>query len=100
MPGDLEDPAQFFPFHYDRRYDPGDPRFPGRSYSPEDVIQSTAVRELGHALSLEQLDTIKRKLIGKGYLRRNWGSEEFQDEVKRNLEIYKQAERVIHAFRS
>lgn len=94
MPGDLKDPEQSIPFHYDPRYDntPGTNN-PGVITIEKD-IQSIIGECLGIRLSPEKIELLMDKLSDKGFLNRNPGDEAFRDEVIRQTKRLAMARRV------
>jgi len=98
MPGELSDPTQMFPFHYDERYDPGQTIFQVKPLEIDDFIQLIAESYLGKRLSPERMEKLKDSLNGKGYLHRNPGDEDFQEEVKKQIKLLKTAQKVVRSY--
>jgi hypothetical protein len=94
MPGDLKDPEQSIPFHYDPKYDqvPG-PNGPGADDTCN-YLQSIIMENLGIRLSPEKLDLIIDELHDKGFFHRNPGDETFRDEVLKLTKRIAMARRV------
>jgi hypothetical protein len=84
MPGELSDPEQSIPYHYDPRYDAvADPFTPGVSSDLNGYIQGIALKQGGKYLSLQTLDTLKRCLESKGLLHRNMCDSEVVEEIEK-----------------
>lgn len=94
MPGDLKDPEQLIPYHYDPKYD----QVPGTNNPvPSDIdhyIQSIICENLGVRLSPEKLDLLIDHLSDKGFLNRNPGDETFRNEVIKQTKRIAMARRV------
>lgn len=93
MPGELKDPEQSIPYHYDPRYDqtPGS-NGPGAT-NTKDYLQSIVRENLGVRLSPEKLELLTENLSDKGFFNRNPGDEAFRNEV------IKQTKRIVMARR-
>lgn len=93
MPGELKDPEQSVPYHYDPKYDqdPG-PNRPGPS-GLEGYIQTIIGETYGVILSPEKLELLVEDLNDRGFFHRDPGCEEFRNEV------IKQTKRLVMARR-
>jgi len=95
MPGDLRDPEQSIPYHYDPRYDyypnPFDPGVDGLDNS----LQLIAEEILGYRLSPERVKSIKKSLDDVGFAARNWGDPAFKKKV---VQLLKSTKKVVQAY--
>lgn len=94
MPGDLRDPEQWMPFHYDERYEPGTNVLRPQLEPVESFIQAIAVDVLGDKLDKDSLDKVMKHLDAKGYLHRHWGDQDFHDEVTKYVKKISMARKV------
>ncbi len=94
MPGELKDPEQSIPFHYDPKYD----QVPGANQpgarNTDGYIESIIMENLGIRVSPEKMEMIIEKLDDKGFFHRNPGSQEFRDEVVKLTKRFVMAGRV------
>jgi len=98
MPGDLRDPEQFQPYHYDNRYDEApNPFTPGAS-NMNGYLQSIALECGSGKLSPKKLDELKGALDSKGFFHQNPGSETFRSEVTRQVKRLMMARKVAHRW--
>jgi len=81
MPGELKDPEQSIPFHYDPKYDQAPSTFEPGASNVNGYLQSIVGENLGIRLSPEKLDLLVDELSDKGIFHRNPGDEEFRSEV-------------------
>lgn len=100
MPGDLRDPEQWMPFHYDDRYEPGTNKLEPQLEPLDNFIQRIAQEVLGYKLDKETLVRVKRHLDDKGFLHRNWGDQAFHDEVSKYLRNLMTVRKVARNARS
>jgi len=98
MPGDLSDPTQLYPFHYDPRYEPGKNTFEPGSPNLEGYLQDIAFQVLGRGLDKDRMSELIAYLEGKGFLHRNWGDESFRNEVIKYLNKIKYAGKVARKW--
>ena len=86
MPGDLRDPAQFFPFYYDSRYEhsPNPTELSGL-HLMDPIIQDIASEVLGRRLGKEELLNVHQYLFSIGMMCRNPGDESFMNTVREYL---------------
>jgi hypothetical protein len=82
MPGELSDPTQLFPYHYDTRYAPGTNQFEPGSPDFDGYLQSIASPCIGRKLNPEELSALKEYLDSKGFLNRNPGDQAFREKVE------------------
>ena len=99
MPGDLRDPTQLFPCHYDSRYE----RTPNQSemaglYLMDPIIQDIASEVLGHKLGKEDMLEMHEYLISAGLMCRNPGDQVFMDKVREYLTRQKMSRRVARRW--
>ena len=94
MPGELKDPEQSIPYHYDPKYDqvPGPNRL-GPS-NTEGYLQSIVGPEFGITLGPDKMEQLIETLEDKGFFHRNPGSEEFRNEVMKQTKRLVMARRV------
>lgn len=94
MPGELGDPEQLYPFHYDPRYE-NRPR-PLELFYPEvDMyIQTFAEQYLNKPLTRYELRIVKEQLAEKGFLHRHWTDQPFRKEVIKILKKMNLARKV------
>lgn len=86
MPGDVRDPTQMFPYHYDDRYE--------RTIHPTEmfgmpvdgIIQALAEEVIGHPLGKEDLRYVHQWLNQEGLLSMNPGDEQFTEAVRTILQ--------------
>lgn len=84
MPGDLRDPTQMFPFHYDDRYNRTlHPLEMGGGASMDGIIQSIAEEIVGHPLGPDDLLLVHQHLNEKGMMSMNPGDQQFMEAVRR-----------------
>ena len=95
MPGDLRDPEQSIPYHYDPRYDEAPNPFEPGATDVNGYLQSISLQTTGVRLSPEKLDDLKIGLESKGYFHRNIGDESFRNEVVRQIKNLKMAKRMV-----
>ena len=94
MPGELKDPEQSIPFHYDPKYDqPPGMNNPGVSDIGRD-LQSIIGENLRIRLSPEKMELLIEKLREKGFFSRNPGDEAFRDEVIKQTKKIAMARRI------
>lgn len=95
MPGDLRDPEQLFPFHYDSRYSetPNPTLFDSDDISV--YLQAISEQEIGKRLNPEKLSALKRHLESKGLFHRNPGDEPFRCEVQKFVQRLAMARKVV-----
>ena len=82
MPGDLRDPEQSVPWHYDNKYDNPYEQADGGPVGMNKYLQSIAVDVQGRELSTEALEKLKCKLESRGLFHRNPGDESFRNSVR------------------
>lgn len=96
MPGDLRDPEQYIPYHYDNRYEKTlNPFLPGAP-DMNGYLQSIALEIMGIKLSPEKLNVLKDELQNKGYFHRNPGDESFRNEVSQQVKRLVMARKVAY----
>ena len=97
MPGELRDPEQLFPYHYDPRYE----KFPNPTEQfisgIHKYIQSIALEHIGVPLSPEKLSKIKEELEKKGLFHYHPADENFRDEVRSFIDKIKISNRILYA---
>jgi len=93
MPGDLRDPTQSVPYHYDPKYDRGANPFEPGATNLENYLQ-TVVLERGVKLSPERMGDLVHHMIAKGFLHRNPGDESFRNEIFKYLDNIKKAKKI------
>jgi hypothetical protein len=98
MPGELSDPTQLFPFHYDKRYDTGKEPFPDTMPDLDEYLQSISAEMTGRQLNRSGMRGLKLYLDGKGMLCRNMGDESFRDEVKKYLKALVMGKKVANRW--
>lgn len=94
MPGDLNDHEQWLPFHHDRHYDPAPNQFAPKIEPIDNYLQSISMEVAGKKLNKSGIEKLKQHLDSKGFLYRNWGSQEFHDEVAKFLKTLSLARKV------
>lgn len=94
MPGDLRDPEQSTPFHYDPRYEhkprPLELLYPG----PDMYIQTYAEQYRNKPLDRSEIIRVKEYLDEKGLLQRHWGDDSFRDGVIKAIKKLESARKV------
>jgi len=98
MPGELGDVTQFYPYRYERRYEPGTNPFPDMPPDIEERIQSISERCFKRKLSPQQIEKIEDKLADKGYLHRNFGDEDFENEVRKSIKMLISAIHIVRKY--
>ena len=98
MPGDLDDVTQLYPYRHEKRYEPGINPFPEMPPDIEERIQSISEGFCGKKLSPQQLEKIEDRLGDKGYLHRNFGGEDFENEVKKAIKVFVIATKIVRAY--
>jgi len=93
MPGDLSNPEQSIPYHYDKKLEPGSNPFEPSADNLGRYIQTVAL-ERNVSLSPEKLNDLVGYLKDKGFLCRNPGDESFRNEIFKYLDNIKKAGRV------
>jgi hypothetical protein len=94
MPGELNDPEQSIPYHYDPKYD--NTPTPNGMEVPDSCkyLQSIVGEVLGIRLSPEKLCLLIDELEEKGFLHRNPGDETFRSEVVKQTKRLMMARKV------
>jgi hypothetical protein len=95
MPGDLNNPANLFPFHNDPRYEPGTNTFDSRPLNIKDVIQSIARKKRGFPLGKEDLNKAYEYLESKNLLQRNPGDQIIQESVGEFMKALNASRKVV-----
>lgn len=95
MPGDLKDPEQFAPYHYDERFTEDPSIFDQQASNLNVYLQSIADEYLGRRLNSGELKTLISILDERGFLHRNPGEEGFKEEVKKQLKNRVMAKKVV-----
>jgi hypothetical protein len=98
MPGDLRDPEQSIPHHYDPRYDEAPNPFEPGAPDVDGYLQSIAVEVFLNRLSPEMLNALKAQLDEKGMFHRNMGDQSFRDEATRIIKKMAMARKVAHKW--
>lgn len=88
MPGDLKDPEQLYPYHYETKYEPGINQFD--TSLDENAYLQTLVDDMGGGkLSPTTMKALRGTLEGKGVMCRHWDDPKLRDEIKRFIEAQK-----------
>lgn len=88
MPGDLKDPEQLYPYHYETKYELGTNPFD--SNFEVNVYLQTLVDDLGgDKLSPTSMKALRGVLEDKGVMRRHWDDPKLRDEIRKFLEAKK-----------
>ena len=98
MPGDLKDPEQSIPYHYDSRYDTSPNPFEPGAQNMDGYLQSIAEQSKGIKLSPEKLEDLKQILDSKGFFCRNPGDESFRSEVSQQVKRLMMARKVAQRW--
>lgn len=98
MPGELSDPTQLFPFHYDSRYDHKPNPLEGQQDDLDSILQDIAEQTVGHRLNSMDMSRLK-EFLGD-YLYRHWGDEDFINKVKKSLKTMFSAKKVAQKWRT
>ncbi len=98
MPGELSDPEQSIPYHYDNRYDKSPNPFVPGVENMDGYLQSIAEQEKGVKLCPDKLDELKEKLDGKGLFSQNPGDDRFRSEVSRQVKRLMMARKVAQRW--
>jgi hypothetical protein len=98
MPGDLRDPEQSIPHHYDPRYDEAPNPFEPGAPDVDGYLQSIATEVLFTRLSPEKLNALKSQLDAKGLFHRNMGDQSFRDEAAKIIKELAMARKVAHKW--
>ncbi len=98
MPGELSDPEQSIPYHYDKRYDEAPNPFNPGALNMDGYLQSIAEQCQCVKLSPETLEKLKERLDSKGYFSRNPGDETFRSEVSRQVKRLMMARKVARRW--
>ncbi len=99
MPGDLSDPEQMFPFHYDSRYCEAPNQFEPGASDMDAYLQSISVDETGQRLNPEKLYELNKNLDTKGFFYQNPGDESFRSEVCKQIKRLAMARKVARNVR-
>ena len=98
MPGDLSDPEQLYPYHYDPRYEViKNPYDSGVLSDLDGIIQNISQDIQGKPMSSEKLKKMKEDLESSGSLIMNPGDSDFKDKVITLLKKQAMIERVAYA---
>lgn len=98
MPGELQDPTQLYPFHYEKRYEPGTQPFYSLPADLNQMLQDVAQQVLGYKLDRAGLQDLTEHLGNKGLLHRNWGDESVRSEVEKYLKKLQSAKKVARKW--
>jgi hypothetical protein len=85
VPGDLRDPEQYQPWHYDPKYDATPNMFDPGAPDMAEYLQSVAQEATGSRLGPSTLTWLKEKLDDSGLFHLNPGDPSFRDAVKNFL---------------
>lgn len=94
MPGELSDPTQLYPYHYDRRYEPGKNPFPALWPDIKSRVQDIAREITGKSLDDMDMARVIEHLEYTGFIHRNWGDESFRDKVEQYIKKLNTAKKV------
>jgi len=94
MPLDLSNPEGMFPFHYDKRYEPGTNIFDRPLLNTKDVIQSTAKKIRGCPLNKKELSKVFDLLESKNMLQRGPGDQEVQKSIEEIIKALRTSRKV------
>lgn len=98
MPGELSDPTQSVPYHYDRRYEPSSNPANWGFNELDSFLNNLSGQVLGRPLTENEMRSLKESLEEKGFLHRNFGDESFKNRVLTYLNKMKSARKVASAW--
>jgi len=94
MPGDLRNPENMFPYHYESLYEPGTNSLEPREMDIDKYLQQIAMEVRGHKLSPSEMENLMDKLTMKGMIHRNPGDDSYRELVKETVKTFRSARRV------
>ena len=97
MPGELNNPQNWFPFHYQPCYAPGTNQFDAGSFDMDEYLKSLAIQQ-GARLSPKSLSKLKDYLEARGVLSMNPGDQAFTEPVKKFVKMLLQARKVAARY--
>ena len=100
MPGELRNPENMFPYHYETMYNPGTNSLEPKELDVDKYIQSIAIEVRGYKLNPSEMDNLYDRLEYRGMSHRNPGDEDFRAMVIETIKDFQSAKKVVKNARS